>query len=102
MPNTDRNLHPVNLPAAWSSSSWRSRTAMQLPTYPDQSELEGVLAELRGLPPLVTSWEILALKQQVAEAQEAGAFCCKAAIAPKPSTPARRKSFPTGSRCCCR
>ncbi len=74
MPSSDRNLHPVNLPTDWSASSWRGRTAMQLPRYPDQAELEGVLAELRGLPPLVTSWEILALKQQLAEAQEGKRF----------------------------
>ncbi|MGH8085215.1 MAG: class II 3-deoxy-7-phosphoheptulonate synthase [Lysobacter sp.] len=74
MPNPDRNLHPVNLPADWTTMSWRGFTAMQLPQYPDPTELEGVLAELRGLPPLVTSWEILALKQQLAEAQEGKRF----------------------------
>ena len=74
MPSPDRNLRPVNLPTDWSASSWRGRTAMQLPRYPDPTELQGVLAELRGLPPLVTSWEILALKQQLAEAQEGKRF----------------------------
>ncbi|MGQ4660009.1 class II 3-deoxy-7-phosphoheptulonate synthase [Lysobacter sp. F6437] len=74
MPNPDRNLHPVNLPTGWDTRSWRARTAMQLPRYSDPNELEGVLAELRGLPPLVTSWEILALKQQIADAQEGKRF----------------------------
>ena len=74
MPTPDRNLHPVNLPTGWTATSWRDFTAMQLPSYPDPTELEGVLAELRGLPPLVTSWEILALKQQLAEAQEGKRF----------------------------
>jgi 3-deoxy-7-phosphoheptulonate synthase len=74
MPNTDRNLHPVNLPAGWSPSSWRGRPAMQLPTYPDADELASVQRELRALPPLVTSWEIMALKQHLAEAQEGKRF----------------------------
>src|SRR5690606_10211685 len=70
MPTRDRNLQPVNLPADWSVDSWRARPAAQLPTYPDPVELEAVLGELKSLPPLVTSWEILALRQQLAEAQE--------------------------------
>src|SRR5690606_19599307 len=72
--SSDRHLQPVNLPTDWSCTSWRGRAALQLPTYPDQAELEGVLSELRELPPLVTSWEILALKQKLAEAQEGKCF----------------------------
>ena len=56
----------VNLPIDWSPSSWRQRPALQLPAYPDAAALEGTLRELHALPPLVTSWEILALKQQIA------------------------------------
>lgn len=74
MPTPDRTLRPVNLPADWVPSSWRGRTALQLPTYPDADALAGVQDELRALPPLVTSWEILALKQQLAEAQEGRRF----------------------------
>jgi len=47
---------------------------MQQPAYPDASVLAEVQDELRALPPLVTSWEIMALKQQLAEAQEGGRF----------------------------
>ena len=72
--SSDRHLQPVNLPSGWSSTSWRGRAALQLPNYPDQAELEGVLSELRDLPPLVTSWEILALKQKLADAQEGKCF----------------------------
>ena len=76
---TDRNLHAaslhaVNLPAEWTPDSWRRRPALQLPTYPDQAEFEATLQELHALPPLVTSWEILALKKQIAEAQEGRRF----------------------------
>ena len=58
----------------WTPSSWRERTALQQPSYPDLAALEGVQNELACLPPLVTSWEILALKKQLAEAQEGKRF----------------------------
>jgi 3-deoxy-7-phosphoheptulonate synthase len=74
MSRTDRSLQPVSLAPGWSPTSWRARTALQLPTYPDAAALSGVQDELRALPPLVTSWEILALKQQLAEAQEGRRF----------------------------
>lgn len=74
MSTSERSLQPVNLPADWAPGSWRSRPALQMPTYPDQAALETTLAELRNLPPLVTSWEIFALKRQLAEAQEGRRF----------------------------
>ncbi|MHC9084708.1 class II 3-deoxy-7-phosphoheptulonate synthase [Luteimonas sp. RIT-PG2_3] len=64
----------MNLPAGWTPDSWRSRPALQMPTYPDAAELAEVQQELRALPPLVTSWEIMALKQQIADAQEGKRF----------------------------
>jgi 3-deoxy-7-phosphoheptulonate synthase len=67
-------LHPVHLPADWSPASWRARPALQMPTYPDQVALQQALEELRALPPLVTSWEIIALKQHIADAQEGKRF----------------------------
>lgn len=74
MSSTDRNLRAVSLPANWAPDSWRERPAVQMPTYPDAAELASALAELRQLPPLVTSWEIFALKKQLAEAQEGKRF----------------------------
>jgi len=71
---SERNLRAVNLPAQWAPDSWRSRPALQMPTYPDAAALESALAELRQLPPLVTSWEIFSLKKQLAEAQEGKRF----------------------------
>ena len=71
-PPIDR--HSGQPPADWSPESWRERPALQLPQYPDQDELASALQELRGLPPLVTSWEVLALKQQLADAQEGKYF----------------------------
>ena len=46
------------MPVEWNPQSWRGRTALQQPDYPDAEALESVLDELRRLPPLVTSWEI--------------------------------------------
>ncbi|MCA0394978.1 MAG: 3-deoxy-7-phosphoheptulonate synthase class II [Proteobacteria bacterium] len=74
MNRPDRNLQAVNLAPEWQPGSWRSRPALQMPTYPDAQALAEVQDELRLLPPLVTSWEILALKQQLAEAQEGKRF----------------------------
>ena len=68
MNNSDANAQN------WTPTSWRSRIALQQPTYPDAIELAGVQKELALLPPLVTSWEILALKKQLAEAQEGKRF----------------------------
>ena len=74
MNRPDRTLQAVNLPSDWHPGSWRARPALQMPTYPDAEALAQVQDELRSLPPLVTSWEILALKQQLAEAQEGKRF----------------------------
>ncbi|WP_045737025.1 3-deoxy-7-phosphoheptulonate synthase class II [Xanthomonas sp. MUS 060] len=60
--------------SSWSPASWRGKPALQMPVYPDQQALEQTLGELRELPPLVTSWEIFALKKQLAEAQEGKRF----------------------------
>ncbi len=68
MNNVDAN------PQNWTPTSWRTRPALQQPTYPDLAVLAGVQSELSCLPPLVTSWEILALKKQLSEAQEGKRF----------------------------
>jgi 3-deoxy-7-phosphoheptulonate synthase len=68
----------VSLAEGWSPASWRERPAAQMPSYPDPLALAQAMDELRALPPLVTSWEILALKQQVAEAQEGRRFLLQA------------------------
>ena len=74
MSTPERSLHPVNLADDWAPDSWRGRPALQMPQYPDSGALDAALAELRRLPPLVTSWEIFALKKQIAEAQEGRRF----------------------------
>ncbi|WP_026802295.1 class II 3-deoxy-7-phosphoheptulonate synthase [Arenimonas oryziterrae] len=74
MSATERPLQSVSVPSDWAPGTWRARTALQQPTYPDAVALAGVQDELSQLPPLVTSWEILALKKQIAEAQEGKRF----------------------------
>jgi 3-deoxy-7-phosphoheptulonate synthase len=62
----------------WTPESWRQRRALQQPEYPDPGALERVLGELRVLPPLVTSWEILQLREQLAEAAAGKRFVLQA------------------------
>jgi 3-deoxy-7-phosphoheptulonate synthase len=62
----------------WRPDSWRQRPALQQPEYADAAELERVLSELRLLPPLVTSWEIMLLRRQLAEAAAGRRFVLQA------------------------
>jgi 3-deoxy-7-phosphoheptulonate synthase len=59
---------------SWHPTSWQRLAASQQPTYPDPLALERVVGELSRLPPLVTSWEIEALKAQLADAAKGKAF----------------------------
>ena len=61
MSTPDSELQRVDPAVAWSPPSWRDRPALQMPHYTDAQALEAALVELRRLPPLVTSWEILEL-----------------------------------------
>src|SRR5882757_292340 len=65
-----KNLDLVN----WHPASWHSRPAQQQPTYNDQKALDAAVAELSSLPPIVVSWEIEALKRDIAAAQRGEAF----------------------------
>jgi 3-deoxy-7-phosphoheptulonate synthase len=60
--------------AEWHPASWQRLAAAQQPSYPDPPALERVVAELSRLPPIVTSWEVDALKDLVAKAQRGEAF----------------------------
>jgi 3-deoxy-7-phosphoheptulonate synthase len=69
-----RSLTPVREAANWAPDSWQRKPAVQQPTYPDPIALERALTELGQLPPLVTSWEVLALKRNLADAAEGRCF----------------------------
>ncbi|HOW65505.1 MAG TPA: 3-deoxy-7-phosphoheptulonate synthase class II [Candidatus Paceibacterota bacterium] len=58
----------------WRPDSWQRKPAAQQPHYADPAALKRVLAELSRLPPLVTSWEVESLKQQMAEAAQGRRF----------------------------
>ncbi|AOJ05381.1 phospho-2-dehydro-3-deoxyheptonate aldolase [Burkholderia mayonis] len=70
----ERNLSPVRVTKHWTPASWKTKPALQQPTYRDAAALERAVAELRQLPPLVTSWEVLALKRKLADAAAGRCF----------------------------
>jgi 3-deoxy-7-phosphoheptulonate synthase len=59
---------------SWHPASWQDRPAVQQARYPDSAGLDEVLRQLALLPPLVTSWEVEALKTQLAAAARGEAF----------------------------
>lgn len=58
----------------WNPLSWNSKQIEQLPEYPDTGKLQDAFNELKSLPPLITSWEIEALKDKLAQAAEGQSF----------------------------
>lgn len=58
----------------WHPASWHGKPASQQPIYPDKRALDEVIAQLSRLPPLVVSWEIEALKDEIAAAQRGERF----------------------------
>jgi 3-deoxy-7-phosphoheptulonate synthase len=58
----------------WHPASWQAKVAGQQPMYPDADAVAAVIARLSMLPPLVVSWEVEALQQQIARAQRGEAF----------------------------
>ncbi|MGH8033663.1 MAG: class II 3-deoxy-7-phosphoheptulonate synthase [Lysobacterales bacterium] len=67
-------VQKIDVPDNWGPSSWTAFTALQQATYPDQDALSAVLEQLGELPPLVTSWEVNALREQIADAQDGRRF----------------------------
>src|SRR5688572_32509004 len=58
----------------WTPASWHSQPAQQQPQYPDAEALQSAVAALSMLPPIVVSWEVEALKEQLAAAQRGEHF----------------------------
>jgi len=52
----------------WNLESWQQCEAAQQPDYDDPAAVRDIVAQISALPPLVTSWEVEALRQQLAEA----------------------------------
>jgi len=60
--------------STWSPSSWREKPILQQPTYPNQGELDRVLAELKNYPPLVFAGEARSLKSQLGDVANGQGF----------------------------
>jgi len=58
----------------WHVNSWKDKPHAQDVCYDDPAVLASVVDRLKVLPPLVTSWEVERLKDQIAEAQEGKRF----------------------------
>ena len=58
----------------WTPDSWQRLPALQQPVYKDSAQLARVFAELGRLPPIVVSWEIDQLKDELAAAQRGERF----------------------------
>lgn len=64
-----------NPPATdWHPASWQTKPARHQPRYADAVAVERVVAELSRLPPIVVSWEIESLREQIASAQRGERF----------------------------
>lgn len=64
----------VHVDTKWSPISWQQKKIKQLPEYPNKEGLEQSYKILKNLPPLVTSWEIEALKQKLAHVASGKSF----------------------------
>jgi 3-deoxy-7-phosphoheptulonate synthase len=58
----------------WAPYSWHRKVAAQQAQYPDGEAVRRVVEEIAALPPLVTSWEIEALKRELHRAAIGDAF----------------------------
>jgi 3-deoxy-7-phosphoheptulonate synthase len=64
--------------APWTPSGWRSLPIAQQPDWPDQAALDGVLAEIATLPPLVFAGEARSLRRDLATVAEGRGFLLQA------------------------
>ncbi len=62
------------LTTQWHPASWQSKLAQQQPKYADAAAVERAVAALSRLPPIVVSWEVEALREQLASAQRGERF----------------------------
>lgn len=70
------NAQPDTHAAPWTPRSWSSTPGARETQYqyPDPSALDAARTRLKDLPPLVTSWEIERLREQIAQAQRGERF----------------------------
>ncbi|EAL6059273.1 3-deoxy-7-phosphoheptulonate synthase class II [Campylobacter jejuni] len=58
----------------WAKNSWKNYPIKQQPIYPDQEEMNRVLARLEKLPPLVFAGEVRSLQKSLARVCKKEAF----------------------------
>ncbi|XP_043698249.1 phospho-2-dehydro-3-deoxyheptonate aldolase 2, chloroplastic-like [Telopea speciosissima] len=58
----------------WTLDGWKSKKALQIPSYPNQEELDSVLKTLERFPPLVFAGEARKLEERLAKAALGEAF----------------------------
>jgi 3-deoxy-7-phosphoheptulonate synthase len=59
---------------SWNPTSWQTKPAQQQPAYRDSVALADAVAKLSRLPPIVVSWEIERLREELAAAQRGERF----------------------------
>jgi 3-deoxy-D-arabino-heptulosonate 7-phosphate (DAHP) synthase class II len=59
---------------SWNPTSWQTRPAQQQPVYRDPVALADAVAKLSRLPPIVVSWEVERLCEELAAAQRGERF----------------------------
>ena len=64
--------------STWTSRTWRDRTALQQPQWPDGDAHEAVLEQLSALPPLVFAGETRELTSRLADVAAGRAFLLQA------------------------
>ncbi|CAI0449561.1 unnamed protein product, partial [Linum tenue] len=64
----------VSPPAKWTVDSWKTKTALQLPEYPNESDLQDVLKTIEDFPPLVFAGEARSLEEKLGDAAVGKAF----------------------------
>jgi 3-deoxy-7-phosphoheptulonate synthase len=65
-------------PSTWSPRSWRERTALQQPDWPDGAAVEAAVERLTSSPPLVFAGEARALRDNLAKVIDGRAFLLQA------------------------
>lgn len=62
----------------WNPASWQTKTALQQPVYRDSAALATAVSALSRLPPIVVSWEVEKLREELAAAERGERFLLQA------------------------
>jgi len=62
----------------WTPDSWKGFSAAQQPDWPDSADLDRVLKEISGMPPLVFAGEARKLRASLGQVAAGNAFLLQA------------------------